>query len=193
MAVKLASTFTEKLVLIYKVEKRKYQRKGLTCTLIGFFLLFLIIYGSREIGLRMWPHHVEDKELFLATGALIIHYAAVIWSFLLMLPGYMNILPYYEKYKINKATKWPWHRDNWGVMKRKLFYNLIINKFLVFPFFVFLSTIIGVKQRFHDFPTSGEILSQIFVVYLIDDIFFYWGHRIFHEVKSLYKMHKIHH
>lgn len=110
-----------------------------------------------------------------------------------MLPGYMNILPYYEKYKINKATKWPWHRDNWGIMKRKLFYNLVINKFLVFPFFVFLSTIIGVKQRFHDFPTFGEILSQLFVVYLIDDIFFYWGHRIFHEVKSLYKMHKIHH
>ena len=58
MAVQLASTFTEKLALIYKVEKRKYQRKGLTCTLVGFFLLFLIIFVSREIGVRMWPDHV---------------------------------------------------------------------------------------------------------------------------------------
>ena len=61
-----------------------------------------------------------------------------------------------------------------------MFYNLFMNQVLIFPFMVSLSSIVGAKQRFDAFPSSSEVLLQIAVVYLIDDFFFYCGHRLFH-------------
>jgi sterol desaturase/sphingolipid hydroxylase (fatty acid hydroxylase superfamily) len=111
-----------------------------------------------------------------------------------MLPGYLNWFPsFYERYKINKEANWPWERPNWKLMRRKMIYNLIINQVFIFPFFLSLSSIIGVKQRFTNFPSFWEMFWQLCVIYFLDDLFFYWGHRTFHTFKSLYKMHKIHH
>ena len=180
MTVDLSKGILNRVGLIFKMERKKYQRKGLVASLAGFAILFSLIFISREIGIRLWPEHIEDKGWFLLKGAILIHYCAETWTFLLMLPGYLNLLPYYEKYKINKEAKWPWHRPNWKIMRRKLFYNLIINQVFVFPMFVSVTAVLEVKQRFTDFPSFGEMLLHIYLVYLMDDIFFYWGHRMFH-------------
>jgi len=111
-----------------------------------------------------------------------------------MLPGYLNWFPsFYEKYKVNKEATWPWERPNWKLMRRKMIYNLIINQVFIFPLFLSFSSILGIKQRFTDFPSFWEIFWQLCVIYFLDDTFFYWGHRTFHTFKCLYKMHKIHH
>jgi sterol desaturase/sphingolipid hydroxylase (fatty acid hydroxylase superfamily) len=142
---------------------------------------------------KVWPEHVEDKGWFFFKWAFMLRFVAETWTLLLMLPGYLNLLPYYEKYKINKESTWPWERPNWPIVKRKLFYNLIMNQLFVFPMFIYLPTFIGVKQRFTQFPSCFEIFGHLVLIYLLDDLFFYWGHRTFHSFKSLYKMHKIHH
>ena len=76
MTVKLALSFFERLAMIFKIEKRKYERKGLISTIVGFSLLFSIIYIAREIGVRVWPEHVEDKAFFFFVGAVALHYIA---------------------------------------------------------------------------------------------------------------------
>ena len=189
----IAEKIIEKIKLIGRVEKRKMEKKGLISNIVGYLLLFTMIYVSREVGVRVWPEYVEDKALFFFVGALALHFMAETWTFLLMLPGYLNWFSYYEKYKINKTSTWPWERPDWKIMKRKMIYNLLINQMLIFPFFIGMSGVIGVKQRFDDFPSFWEILGQLWIIYLLDDLFFYWGHRTFHSFKALYKMHKIHH
>ena len=51
----------------------------------------------------------------------------------------------------------------------------------------------GVRVRFDNFPEFSEVLLQVYIVYFIEDFFFYSGHRMFHTFKCLYKMHKVHH
>jgi sterol desaturase/sphingolipid hydroxylase (fatty acid hydroxylase superfamily) len=68
-----------------------------------------------------------------------------------------------------------------------------MNQLFVYPLIVSSSSLIGMRQRFTDFPSFGELVSQVLIVYFIEDFFFYWAHRLFHTFPALYKMHKIHH
>ena len=63
-------------MMIPKIEKRKYERKGLVSTIAGFSILFSIIFLVREIAIKIWPDHIEDKEWFFFKGAILIHYCA---------------------------------------------------------------------------------------------------------------------
>ena len=43
-------------------------------------------------------------------------------------------------------------------------------------------------------PNGWEMAIDIMLVVIVDEILFYYGHRLFHESKWLYiKVHKIHH
>lgn len=71
--------------------------------------------------------------------------------------------------------------------------NFILNELMIYPMVVYVATSLGVKQRFSDFPSFWELLGQLLVIYFLEDFFFYWGHRLFHESATLYKFHKVHH
>lgn len=152
-----------------------------------------MIWLSLEFGRAVWPEHVEDKGMFVFYWEIIIHTVALGLSFLLYLPGYLNWTTAYQKYQINKASKWPWQRDNWSGMCKKMLLNVFFNDFVFYPIVVYLATSRGIKQRFNEFPTFWELFGQLVVVYYLEDFFFYWGHRTFHETPVLYKFHKVHH
>jgi sterol desaturase/sphingolipid hydroxylase (fatty acid hydroxylase superfamily) len=187
------ASYFNRLSLIPSIERERYRRKGLVNTIVGFFLFFGLLFLVKEWGMRIWPEHVEDKAWFFFKWALILRIGANIFCFLWMLPGYLNLLPIYEKYKINKVSSWAWQRPDWSIMKRKLFYNILMNEVLIYSIFMYLPHFVGVKQRFLGFPSCQEIFGHMILIYLLDDSFSYWGHRIFHSFKALYKMHKIHH
>lgn len=68
-----------------------------------------------------------------------------------------------------------------------------MNQCFVYPLILSFSSLIGLKQRFYDFPSFQEVFGQVLFVYFVEDFFFYWAHRLFHTFPVLYKMHKIHH
>ena len=148
---------------------------------------------GREIGLAFWPDNVTNKALFYFVGVVAITILSQFLSFLMFLPGYMNLCSFYEKFKINRRSNWPWERPNWKTMRNKTFFNFILNEIIICPIDLFLSCASGVKYRFTDFPSLPELISQIMIVYFIEDTIFYWGHRILHVYPQLYKFHKVHH
>ena len=68
--------FIDKLALLVKMEKTRFKKKGLFSTILGYSLLFSLIYVSREVGLRVWPENIENKFLFFFIGAVLLHYLA---------------------------------------------------------------------------------------------------------------------
>jgi sterol desaturase/sphingolipid hydroxylase (fatty acid hydroxylase superfamily) len=152
-----------------------------------------MLWLSLEIGKNLWPEEVENKGQFIFNGEIMIHTAALVLSFLIYLPGYMGWAPSYEKFKINKDAKWPWQRNDWNHVFKKMVLNIILNEVVVYPMVVYIATSMTIKQRFIDFPSFWELLSQLLVIYFVEDFFFYWGHRMFHETPLLYRFHKVHH
>lgn len=130
---------------------------------------------------------------FISIGGIFCHFAFQIVSFLIYLPGYMGWSSYYAKHLINKKSSRPWDRKNWPEVFSKTIKNLLLNQIIVYPLMVYFSNLRGIRVRFDNFPGFLEFASQIFIVYFIEDFFFYWGHRFFHSHPFLYKMHKIHH
>ena len=95
MAGEAQLSLLKRLSMIPDIERKRYQLKGLVNTVLGFALLFGSICISREIGVKLWPEDIEDKTVFFWKGAILLHFAAETWTFLLMLPGYTDLLPYY--------------------------------------------------------------------------------------------------
>ena len=112
---------------------------------------------------------------------------------LLYLPGYMNWSSAYRQYAVNKGAKWPWQLPGWPTLRKQLIKNNIVNQLIILPLFVWLSTLVEVKQRFDGFPSIGEMSLQLIFVYYVDDFAFYWAHRLFHQSRLLYQSHKVHH
>ena len=53
---------------------------------------------------------------------------------------------------------------------------------------------IGARDTEGVLPSAWEMCIDIFGVIVVDEILFYYGHRLFHESTWLYtKIHKIHH
>jgi len=93
---------------IIAIEKKKYRQKGPTNTLIGFVLLFAMIYIPTAIAADYWPAVIENKVAFCVIGTFICHFGIQVVAYLLHLPGYMGISQFYEKHKLNPKGSRPW-------------------------------------------------------------------------------------
>ncbi len=111
----------------------------------------------------------------------------------MFLPGYLGNESY-TRYEITPQAVRPWQRENWPQMKWRIVWFLFWNKAVVFPVMVYLSLSMGgTRTRFQDFPSSWEVFKQLVIVMWVEDFFFYWGHKLSHEIPFLYKYHKVHH
>ena len=59
--MKLGEKLGEKLAEIVRIEKLKYQNKGLLNSVIGFCLLFLVLQTAEKFCRFVWPAHVENS------------------------------------------------------------------------------------------------------------------------------------
>ena len=84
-----------------------------------------------------------------------IHFVCQFAYFLIYVPGYAGIMPWYEKYRINKGIKRHWEDEKeWPERKRRLFSYLAMNYLVVYPAMIFVSTYVsGIKVRFDELPT----------------------------------------
>lgn len=91
--------------------------------------------------------------------SFIIHFVCQTLYFLIYVPGYSDSVAWYERYRINKGMR-PWENiKEWPATKKRLFYYLGINYFIIYPAMIILSTkISGIKVRFEHLPSTYLIL-----------------------------------
>jgi sterol desaturase/sphingolipid hydroxylase (fatty acid hydroxylase superfamily) len=79
-------------------------------------------------------------------------------------------------------------------MKRKTIKYVLINHLIVNPLYMsFIFLIAGSRSSYEGFPTHWEIIKFFAIAIVIDDFLYMLIHRLFHEVPSLYRYHKVHH
>jgi sterol desaturase/sphingolipid hydroxylase (fatty acid hydroxylase superfamily) len=113
---------------------------------------------------------------------------------------YKYKIPFFEQYKID-SNPWPWE-ENYGEWKAFLIKTLklvVFNGVVIIPLVhLFLWNIYGqipYDTSVEGIPTSvfGEILPQMYFCMLLEDTYYYWGHRLLHHKKLYPLFHKVHH
>ena len=97
-------------------------------------------------------------------------------------------------------TKYQFFLSN-KIQEKKIDYKVLLNRMPLITFNIFiliLLNVIGIKFFHHiflkEFTSVLICFIEILFVLLIDDLFFYFLHRLMHENKYIYKkIHKIHH
>ena len=138
-------TFTAKVNKIWRIQKHRYQLKGTKNTGLGIVFLFILFWAGWAAGKALWPEETSNRTTFMAWSLFTIHTLFQVIGALYYLPGYFkwSWFSWYEKFRVNKKSLWPWQRANWKEMKSKTVKNLLINQLLIFPIPCYFSTFIG--------------------------------------------------
>ena len=153
----------------------KYRRMGtvgIILTLIGFLL------GGYNIPIQ----NVEPRALSLGVDWLILAFLASAFIF-------MSLEKLIPKYK-NQVIL----RKEWGL---DLFYfcfnHLAISAILIYANYHVTHFDWAVSGEFQQTVQSIPVWAQVILIVVCADFVLYWEHRVFHEVKSLWPIHAVHH
>ncbi|MCW8876579.1 MAG: sterol desaturase family protein [Kangiellaceae bacterium] len=151
---------------------RKLGLAGITLTSISFAL------GGYEIPVGK----VEAQSLSLGIDWLILAFLGSAFVFMSL----EKLLPKYKDQVIL--------RKEWGL---DLFYfcfnHLAISAILLYANYHVTHFEWAVSEPFQEFVRSIPIWLQVAIIIVCADFVLYWEHRVFHEVKSLWPVHAVHH
>jgi 4-alpha-methyl-delta7-sterol-4alpha-methyl oxidase len=121
-------------------------------------------------------------------GTFIIHEVCYWGSYVPFL--LLDAIPYFRRWKIQRdkvndaSTQW---NCILGVLRNH--FLLVLPLIIVtHPFFAWM----GTRDEL-PLPSIGEIASQVFLFFVIEDFIFYWGHRALHTPYLYRKVHVVHH
>lgn len=162
-------------VLTFVLNKGKYKAYGLgaiTLTLIGFAL------GGYSIPIG----NVEPKELSLGIDWLIL-------AFLGSVAIFMTMEKLFPKYRDQVIT-----RPEWGIdMFYFCFNHLAISAILIFANYHASHFDWAVSPSVQSAVQAMPVWLQVILIVLAADFVLYWEHRAYHEVKTLWPIHAVHH
>ncbi len=152
--------------------QRRLGVAGIIFTLIAFAL------GGYNIPIGS----VEPRPLSLGVDWLILAFLASVFVFVSL----EKILPKYRNQVIL--------RKEWGL---DLFYfcfnHLAISAILLYANYHVTHFNWALSPDFQALIQSAPVLLQVIVIIIAADFVLYWEHRLFHEVKSLWPIHAVHH
>jgi sterol desaturase/sphingolipid hydroxylase (fatty acid hydroxylase superfamily) len=151
---------------------RKLGSAGITLTLIAFAL------GGYKV--PVGP--VEPIRLSLGVDCLILAFLGSVFIF-------MTLEKLFPKYKNQVILRKDWALD--------LFYfcfnHLAISAILIYANYHTSHFDWALSMNVQEFVKSMPLILQIVLIILLADFVLYWEHRLFHEVKSLWPVHAVHH
>lgn len=120
--------------------------------------------------------------------------ALAIWLNVFYITIYYLEHPFFEQFKVNKID-WPW-KENPKHFKRILpgaIKAYLINSVSFFFYMLALGIFAQPALSLNKLPSFGKYVYQIFMCILLEDFFFYWGHRLLHHPLLYARVHKKHH
>jgi len=177
-------------------EKIRYNRKGyglIVATLITL-TWFLIIPNLAQY---IWPYKIENKIAFFFIFSYVLHEVVFLLDNFVMWIIYKLELPFFERYKCDDKP-WPWKEnpEKWNLLLKDTAKNIFLNQFVLLPVLQMgfaLIKDVDYRLDYESLPSSFEVIWQTTSFMLIEDFFFYWGHRFLHWDKIYPYIHKIHH
>ena len=185
---------------ILEREINRWKKIGLgvlpaIATLYAFFFIFPRLLKPAYVSLMTMGY---SEQFLLVMGNFLTHKIIFWGSNLILLIIYKAQLPFFEQYKANDYD-WPWNTktEEWRPFFNKVLLVVVFNITILSPFVLCVDAwIIGeVSFRFEleSYPEAFEVIWQTLFFIVVEDVAFYWAHRILHT-KYLYgKIHKIHH
>lgn len=161
--------------LTFGLNKGKYKLYGLVAislTLIGFAL------GGYNIPIGQ----VEPRELSLGVDWLIL-------AFLGSVVIFMTLEKLFPKYRDQVITRPEWAVD----MFYFCFNHLAISAILIFANYHASHFDWAVSASVQSTIQAMPVWLQVILIILAADFVLYWEHRAYHEVKTLWPIHAVHH
>ncbi|WP_289302907.1 sterol desaturase family protein, partial [Methylophaga sp. UBA3996] len=161
--------------LTFGLNKGKYKLYGLVAislTLIGFAL------GGYNIPIGQ----VEPRELSLGVDWLIL-------AFLGSVVIFMTLEKLFPKYRDQVITRPEWAVD----MFYFCFNHLAISAILIFANYHASHFDWAVSASMQSTVQAMPVWLQVILIILAADFVLYWEHRAYHEVKTLWPIHAVHH
>lgn len=173
--------------------KKSYQCRNFTQTLLSgtdSTLANISVVGLNPIekAWAQWYQYMDND--MLATGVMLLAFHEICY-FGRSLPWYfVDCIPYFRRWKI-QDTKIPSNHDYWQCLKEVLISHIFIEAIPIFAFHP-LCQIFNISFGV-PFPDWKTMAGHIFLFFVMEDTWHYWGHRALHS-KLLYKrVHKMHH
>lgn len=154
---------------------------------VGIYI-FLCIYGLQlEYSQTIWSFLTKQYSVydFMVTGTSLIGFV-VYWSYSLVLLA-IDQLNAFQGHKVQDGKYY----------SKELYYKcvkqVLFNQFVIsFPMLILYSRICPAALR-DNLPTAQEIFKHLAVCGLIEEILFYYGHRLMHHPQIYKQVHKQHH
>jgi methylsterol monooxygenase len=135
-----------------------------------------------------WYHYMQNDVL--ATGLLFFVLHEVMY-FGRCLPWYIvDKIPYFNRYKI-QPTKIPTDKEQWECLKSVLMSHFLVEAVPIWTFHPMCQKL-GISISV-PFPTWKTSILQICLFFVLEDIWHYWAHRLFHYGPFYKYIHKQHH
>jgi methylsterol monooxygenase/4-alpha-methyl-delta7-sterol-4alpha-methyl oxidase len=185
----------EKIILNDSV---RYRRKGiglLVSILITLFYFFVMPHFLRY-AFPIISKGVDPLKL-MVVSTWCFHVGFNFTSYCVSYFLYTSKHPFLEKYRILDKP-WPWEEnpEEWKKIFKMTGLFFFINQCIITPTLIYIDVKMNgvfVSLSPDNFPSCLTIILQCFFCMLIDDFFFYWGHRLLHHPKLYPYIHKIHH
>jgi methylsterol monooxygenase len=155
----------------------------------------LYVLNPIELLFKDTKYNNDIKFILMTFGTQMIHFI-YFWFHCIILniiDLYPNYFPNMRKYKIQPNKNDPIDMDKyWICIKQALFNQLFVNisfALITYPLFIYQDCSISIDN----FPTLRRILLDFLIFIVIEEIGFYYCHRIMHAPLLYTKIHKQHH
>lgn len=183
---------------ILNYEKHRYQSKGYGLV-ISIFIYIFWFFMLPQIIKGYYPLNIEDEGKFFFILTYIIHEITFVSCNFIMWIIYKLESPFFERYKVHDKP-WPWMDKDNGNWKKLLNESLLIigvNHLIILPLmgiYYYIYNYCPITLSLSAYPESScEIILQTLFFIIVEDISFYFMHRIFHLEIFYNFVHKMHH
>lgn len=137
----------------------------------------------------------DGREDLISVTVSYVLMVGVFWAVggFLLIADLTDKPKWIRKYKVQKDANFPIDRSKLRkVLKTVLFNNIVLNAIFAYP--IYLQQVrAGCSLAVNDTPTWNVILRDLIICTIVQEIIFYYSHRLFHHPLIYKTVHSKHH
>ena len=174
-------------------------RKNIRNHSLGLIVFFLSIYLPWRLQESVWP--IIESMIRVAGGPAQFLFAYTVFLNLVIFAVYTVVYwlghPSIEQYKTNPVP-WPWKTDpKWKRIIPKMIYSYFMSQFVTNFIIGYIQDMfmgpLSFQTELNKIPAFSTFFAQVLFFTLLEDLFTYFVHRMFHLPFLFKRYHKQHH